>query len=148
MEVRRKLVQTGAVDVMVAIRSNFFYTRTVPCELWHLDRGKPNERADQVLMIDARQVYRKVTRKVYDFTPEQAQNLTAIVWLYRGEQKRFLGLVRKYLRIVTASAQAISAPTPKPPHFAAGPSCSAATPVCRRPFSPSTTKFPLNFRVA
>jgi type I restriction enzyme M protein len=34
-EVRRKLVETGDVDVMIGIRSNFFYTRTVPCELWH-----------------------------------------------------------------------------------------------------------------
>jgi type I restriction enzyme M protein len=70
VEVRRKLVETGDVDVMVAIRSNFFYTRTVPCELWHLDKGKPQERRDKVLMIDARDIYRKVTRKVYDFTEE------------------------------------------------------------------------------
>jgi type I restriction enzyme M protein len=40
-EVRRKLVETGDVDVMIAIRPNFFYTRTVPCELWHFDRPKP-----------------------------------------------------------------------------------------------------------
>ena len=40
-EVRRKIVETGDVDVMISIRSNFFYTRTVPCELWHFDRGKP-----------------------------------------------------------------------------------------------------------
>ena len=48
-EVRRKIVQTGDVDVMIAIRSNFFYTRTVPCELWHFDKGKPAARRDQVL---------------------------------------------------------------------------------------------------
>jgi type I restriction enzyme M protein len=96
MKVRHKLVETGDVDVMIAIRSNFFYTRTVPCELWHLDRGKPEERHDQVLMIDARNVYRKVTRKIYDFSPEQLANLTAIVWLYRGQQERFLDLVRDY----------------------------------------------------
>ena len=96
MEVRRKLVESGDVDVMIAIRSNFFYTRTVPCELWHLDRGKPEERRDQVLMIDARNIYRKVTRKIYDFSPEQLANLTAIVWLYRGQQERFLNLVQGY----------------------------------------------------
>jgi type I restriction-modification system DNA methylase subunit len=39
-KVRQKLVETGDVDVMIAIRSNFFYTRTVPCELWFLDRGQ------------------------------------------------------------------------------------------------------------
>jgi type I restriction enzyme M protein len=104
-EVRRKLVETGDVDVMISIRSNFFYTRSVPCELWHLDRGKPPERRDKVLMLDARNVYRKVTRKIYDFSPEQTRNLAAIVWLYRGQRERFLGLVKDYLdRVCTESA--------------------------------------------
>jgi len=103
-EVRRKLVETGDVDVMIAIRSNFFYTRTVPCELWHFDRAKPAERRDRVLMLDARNVFRKVTRKIYDFSPEQQANLTAIVWLYRGQQQRFLGLVADYCtRLATES---------------------------------------------
>ena len=96
-EVRRKIVETGDVDVMISIRSNFFYTRTVPCELWHFDRAKPKELRDQVLMLDARNVYRKVTRKIYDFSPEQLANLTAIVWLYRGQSDRFLDLVQSYL---------------------------------------------------
>jgi type I restriction enzyme M protein len=50
------LVETGDVDVMIAIRSSFFYTRTVPCELWFPNRAKPEEHQD-------------VTRKIYDFTP-------------------------------------------------------------------------------
>ena len=95
-KVRQKLVETGDVDAMIAIRSNFFYTRTVPCELWFLNRNKPEEHRDKVLMIDVRNVYRKVTRKIYDFSPEQQQNLLAIVWLYRGETKRYLGLVSDY----------------------------------------------------
>jgi type I restriction enzyme M protein len=106
-EVRRKIVETGDVDVMIAIRSNFFYTRTVPCELWHFDRAKPAERKDKVLMLDARNVYRKVTRKIYDFSPEQMQNLAAIVWLYRGQQKRFLRLVRNYLGRVCVEIAAV-----------------------------------------
>ncbi|AYA37830.1 SAM-dependent DNA methyltransferase [Hymenobacter oligotrophus] len=106
-EVRRKLVESGAVDAMVAVRSNFFYTRTVPCELWFLDKGKPAERRDQVLMLDARNVFRKVTRKVYDFSPEQEKNLTAIMWLYRGQTVRYLGLVREYLRQLEAECTLI-----------------------------------------
>jgi type I restriction enzyme M protein len=106
-EVRRKLVETGDIDVMVAIRSNFFYTRTVPCELWHFDRSKPAERKDQVLMLDARAVYRKVTRKIYDFSPEQQANLAAIVWLYRGQQKRFLNLVQDYVARLVSEVTAI-----------------------------------------
>ncbi|MEO1632307.1 MAG: N-6 DNA methylase, partial [Bacteroidota bacterium] len=95
--VRAKLVETGAVDVMMAIRGGFFYTRTVPCELWFLDKGKPADRRDQVLMIDARNVHRKLTRTVYDFTPEQLANLTSLVWLYRGERARFVALVADHL---------------------------------------------------
>ncbi len=99
-EVRRKIVETGDVDVMIAIRANFFYTRTVPCELWFFDRSKPADRRDQVLMLDARNVYRKVTRKIYDFSPEQLDNLNAIVWLYRGQRERFLNLVDCYLELI------------------------------------------------
>jgi type I restriction enzyme M protein len=108
-EVRRKLVETGDVDVMIAIRSNFFYTRTVPCELWHFDRSKPAKRKDQVLMLDARNVYRKVTRKIFDFSPEQQANLAAIVWLYRGQQERFLGLVQSYITRLSTEATAVKA---------------------------------------
>jgi type I restriction enzyme M protein len=112
-QVRRKLVETGDVDVMIAIRSNFFYTRTVPCELWHLDKGKPKERRDQVLMIDARHVFRKVTRKIFDFSPEQSANLTAIVWLYRGQQDRFLDLVSHYSeRLCVEASKAATALEP------------------------------------
>lgn len=95
--VRRKMIETGDVDIMVAIRSNFFYTRTVPCMLWFLNRDKKIEaQKDQVLMIDARNVYRKVTRKINDFSPEQEKNLLAIVWLYRGETKRYRALLSEY----------------------------------------------------
>lgn len=251
-KVRQKLVETGEVDIMIAIRSNFFYTRTVPCELWFIDRGKPdqpssptllpagegnhyrggydfselverarelrkkqapaeeifwelvrdrrflglkfrrqhqagdyildfychearialeldgpvhNNRKDKdrkrdaylqsqginviriannellefpeqnlqkiaeqlpspsgrgargegaivynqkgnVLMIDARNIYRKVTRKIYDFSPEQQQNLLAIVWLYRGETERYLQLLAQYLSNTVEQAHA------------------------------------------
>ena len=97
-KVRQKLIETGDVDVMFSIRSNFFYTRAVPCELWFLNRDKPEAHRDKVLMIDARNVYRKVTRKIYDFSPEQQQNLLAIVWLYRGQTEKYLDLVSGYCR--------------------------------------------------
>lgn len=97
--VRQKLIETGAVDVMIDIRGNFFYTRTVPCQLWFLDRAKEEDpaRCDQVLMLDARQIFRQVSRSVCDFSPEQQKNIAAIIWLYRGQQARFLGLVEGYL---------------------------------------------------
>ena len=108
-QVRRKLVESGDVDAMIAIRSNFFYTRAVPCELWFFNRDKPEAHRDKVLMIDARTVYRQVTRKICDFSPEQQQNLLAIVWLYRGESERFVELVSRYcVRAIDEGKQCFS----------------------------------------
>lgn len=104
-DVRQALVKTGDVDIMIAIRGNFFYTRTVPCELWFFDKAKPDHMRNKVLMLDARHVFRKVTRKVYDFSPEQMRNLTAITWLYRGQTDRFAGLVQEYLETARAEAE-------------------------------------------
>ncbi|CAN5873586.1 class I SAM-dependent DNA methyltransferase [soil metagenome] len=86
-EIRRRLLEAGAVDVMVAIGPNMFYTVTLPCTLWFLDRGKAgSERADKVLFIDARTIYRQIDRAHRDFTPEQIEFLANIVRLYRGEE--------------------------------------------------------------
>jgi len=104
-EVRRKLVESGHVGAMVSIRSNFFYTRTVPCELWFFNKKKPEYMKDKVLMLDARNVYTKVTRKIYNFSPEQLDNLTSIVWLYRDQNERFLELVESYLDRTLAEAR-------------------------------------------
>jgi type I restriction enzyme M protein len=104
-DVRERIVKTGDVDVMMSIRSNFFYTRTVPCELWFFDRGKPKAQRDHVLMIDARNVYRKVNRTINDFAPEQMANLSSIIWLYRGQKDRFIGLVQRYLNLINTETQ-------------------------------------------
>ena len=111
-KVRQKLVETGAVDVMIDIRGNFFYTRTVPCQLWFFDRAKERDpkRADRVLMLDARNIYRKVTRAIFDFSLEQQKNIAAIVWLYRGQSDRFLRLVESYLAQAVAEGQETGEP--------------------------------------
>lgn len=99
-DIREKLVKTGSVDVMMAIGNNFFYTRSLPCTLWFFDRAKEKDEAkkDKVLMLDARKIYRKVTSKVNDFSPEQLQNLICIVNLYRGNTKKFESTVKSYLQ--------------------------------------------------
>ncbi|WP_445245646.1 type I restriction-modification system subunit M [Microcoleus sp. OTE_8_concoct_300] len=102
LEIRRRLIQTGAVDVMIAIGSNFFYTVTLPCTLWFFDKGKcrrdvpverlhPPERLhlhrqDKVLFIDARHIYRQVDRAHREFSEAQIEFISNIVRLYRGEK--------------------------------------------------------------
>jgi type I restriction enzyme M protein len=85
-ELRQKLIEAKAVDVMVAVGPNMFYTVTLPCTLWFLDRGKARtKRADTVLFIDARHIYRQVDRAHRDWTPAQIGFIANLVRLYRGE---------------------------------------------------------------
>jgi type I restriction enzyme M protein len=112
-EIREKLIKTGAVDVMVAIGNNFFYTRSLPCTLWFFERAKENDeqRRDKVLMLDARKIYRKVTSKVNDFSPEQLQNLICIVNLYRGNKTKLEDTLKYYLRSAASFARETSIAT-------------------------------------
>ena len=85
-ELRKKLVDTGAADVIVAVGPNMFFTVTLPVTLWFLDRGKAKgPRADQVLFIDARHLYRQVTRALRVFDAEHIEFIANIVRLWRGE---------------------------------------------------------------
>ena len=91
-EIRRQLVESGAVDVIVSIGTNFFYTVTLPVTLWFLDKGKSGaEREDTVLFIDARETYNQIDRAHRDFLPEQVEFLANIVRLYRGEDAETVG---------------------------------------------------------
>jgi len=89
-ELRRQLIESRAVDVMVAVGPNLFYTVTLPCTLWFLDKSKKNTpRADAVLFIDARHVYRQIDRAHRDWTDAQISFLANIVRLYRSEAPDF-----------------------------------------------------------
>ncbi len=83
LEVRRQLIESGAVEAMVAVGSNFFYTVTLPCTLWFLDNAESDVR-EGVLFIDARHIYRQIDRAHRDWTPAQIEFLANIARLYRG----------------------------------------------------------------
>lgn len=85
--IRRQLIESGSVDVVVAIGTNFFYTVTLPVTLWFLDRGKRGtDREGKVLFLDARHIYRQIDRAHRDFRSEQVEFLANIVRLYRDEK--------------------------------------------------------------
>lgn len=97
-DIRQQLVETGHVDVMISVGNNFFYTKSLPCSLWFLDKGKKEELRDKVLFIDARNYYTVVDRTLNEWTEWQLKNLNAIVWLYRGEIEKYCMLVKEYER--------------------------------------------------
>ena len=75
LAIRRKLIEDRQVDVVVAVGSNFFYTVTLPVTLWFLDKGKSDtDRADKVLFIDARHIYRQIDRAHRDFSPSSTSS--------------------------------------------------------------------------
>jgi type I restriction enzyme M protein len=87
LDIRRELLKSGAVDVMVSVGSNFFYTVTLPCTLWFFDRGKSKtKRKDKVLFIVARHIFTQIDRAHREFTPQQIEFISNIVRLYRGEE--------------------------------------------------------------
>jgi type I restriction enzyme M protein len=84
--IRQQLIEAKAVDVMVAVGPNMFYTVTLPCTLWFFDRGKiGTERENTVLFLDARHLYRQIDRAHRDWSEAQIGFLANIVRLYRGE---------------------------------------------------------------
>lgn len=89
-ELRQKLIEDKAVDVVVSVGPNMFYTVTLPCTLWFLDKGKKKTpRANTVLFIDARHIYRQIDRAHRDWTPAQISFISNVVRLYREEEPDF-----------------------------------------------------------
>jgi type I restriction enzyme M protein len=86
LEIRKQMIEASGVDVIVAVGNNFFYTVTLPCTLWFLDKGKAGTgREDQVLFIDARNIYTQIDRAHREWTTEQIGLIASLVRLYRGE---------------------------------------------------------------
>ena len=87
VQIRKQIVDDGSVDVMASIGSNFFANVTLPCTLWFFDKGKRNtDRKDNILFIDARNIFTQIDRAHREFTPSQIEFISNIVWLYRGQE--------------------------------------------------------------
>jgi len=83
MEIRKKLIQSNIVDVIISIGTNFFYTVTLPCTLWFFDKNK--KRKDKILFIDARKIYNQIDRAHNEFTSQQIEFIHDIVRLYKNQ---------------------------------------------------------------
>ncbi len=111
LAIRRKMIEDGVVDVIVSIATNFFYTVPLPCTLWFLDKGKKGtEREDQVLFIDARNIFTQLDRAHREFSQNQLLFIASLARLYRGEDLNGyqldtsdLGLVGEQLELVQAA---------------------------------------------
>lgn len=86
LEIRKQIIESKAVDVMISIGSNFFYTVTLPCTLWFFDNHKTNhEYKDTVLFIDARSMFTQIDRAHREFSEQQLEYLANIVRMYHNK---------------------------------------------------------------
>ena len=82
--------------MIIRVANNFFYTKSLPCSLWFFDKGKAGSIRDKVLFIDASGYYTAVDRTLNEWSEWQLRNMSAIVWLYRGETEKYTALLSEY----------------------------------------------------
>ena len=96
-EIRKKIIESGVVKQMVTLSSNMFSTVTLPATLWFIDKEKANtEKKDEILFVDARNIFTQVDRAHRKFSDEQIKNLGIITRLYDGDTEAFQALLAEY----------------------------------------------------
>lgn len=96
LEIRKKMIEDGIISQMVTLPSNMFSTVTLPATLWFFNKQRTNR--DEILFIDARNIFTQVDRAHRKFSDEQIKNLGIISRLYEGDSDSFWALVEEYKR--------------------------------------------------
>lgn len=94
LEIRKKMIEDGIISQMVTLPSNMFSTVTLPATLWFFNKQRPKK--DEILFIDARNIFTQVDRAHRKFSDEQVKNLGIISRLYEGDSDAFWALVEEY----------------------------------------------------
>ena len=96
-EIRKRLIKEGVISQMVTLPSNMFSSVTLPATLWFFDKQKCHtDKKDEILFIDARNVFTQVDRAHRKFSDEQIKNLGIITKLYNGDEQAFVNLIEEY----------------------------------------------------
>lgn len=96
-EIRKKMIEEGIISQMVTLPSNMFSSVTLPATLWFFDKAKTHsEKKNEILFIDARNVFTQVDRAHRKFSDEQIKNLGIISRLYEGDTAAFASLIEEY----------------------------------------------------
>ena len=93
-EIRKQLIERGLISQMVTLPSNMFTSVTLPAALWFFDRDK--QKKDEILFIDARNVFTQIDRAHRKFYDEQIRNLGIITRLYEYKTEEFENLLAEY----------------------------------------------------
>ena len=93
-DIRKAMIEADAVDCMVALPGQLFYSTQIPACLWILAKDRSNglvkhsklrDRRGQVLFIDARKMGVLVDRTRRELTDEEIQKIAVTYHAWRGE---------------------------------------------------------------
>lgn len=96
LEIRKSMIKAGIIKQMVTLPSNMFTSVTLPATLWFFDKAKPEHQKDEILFIDARNVFTQIDRAHRKFSEEQIKNLSLITRLYEGDKEAYIDLINEY----------------------------------------------------
>lgn len=104
LDIRKKMIEAGIIKQMVTLPSKMFTTVTLPATLWFFDKQKPNtDKKDEILFIDARNVFTQIDRAHRKFSNEQIKNLSIISRLYEGDTQAFKDLIAEYKELAKSA---------------------------------------------
>ena len=104
LDIRKNIIESGIIKQMVTLPSNMFTSVTLPATLWFFDKQKPNTaKKDEILFIDARNVFTQIDRAHRKFSKEQIKNLSIISRLYEGDTQAFKDLIAEYRDLMTSA---------------------------------------------
>ena len=96
-DIREKMIKSGIIKQMVTLPSNMFTSVTLPATLWFFDKEKCNsDKKDEILFVDARNIFTQVDKAHRKFSEEQIKNLAIISRLYEGDNQAFVDLLNEY----------------------------------------------------
>ena len=100
-EIRKKMIEEGIIKQMVTLPSNMFTSVTLPATLWFFDKTKPqSNKKDEILFIDARNIFTKIDKSHRKFSDEQIKNLNIITKLYDGDTDAYKNLIKEYEKLI------------------------------------------------
>lgn len=82
-EIRKKLLENDLVDCILSMPSNLFYTVTVPCSIWIINRNKKQK--GHTLFINASNMGTMVTRKLRELSKEEILKIADTYHSYQND---------------------------------------------------------------
>ena len=83
-EIRKELIKNDLVDCIISMPTNLFYTVTVPCSIWIINRNKKQK--DKTLFINATNLGTMVTRRLRELSEQDIKKIAETYHNYQNDK--------------------------------------------------------------